>query len=65
MEIINNMKTEVKKVPRTKEFEDAVRPVIKYLAENHHPHTTIIITGNCAELVVGDMVLATNEYLVD
>ena len=50
---------------RKKEFEKVVRPVIKYLAENHHPHTTILITSNCAELVVGEMVISTNEYLVD
>lgn len=36
-----------------KGFEELMRPVIKYLAENHHPHTSIIVTSTNAELVEG------------
>lgn len=26
-------------------FEQAVRPLMKYLAENHHPHTSVYVTS--------------------
>jgi hypothetical protein len=35
------------------DFESVVRPVLKYLCDNHHPHTTIIITPTTAELFEG------------
>lgn len=38
---------------KPKAFNEAVRPLIKWLAENHHPHTTIILTSTGAELVEG------------
>ena len=34
-------------------FEEAARPLIKYLAENYHPHVTAIITGTSGELLEG------------
>jgi len=43
------------------EFIEITKPVIKYLAENHHPHHTIIITNTNAELLEGKM--ATGEIL--
>jgi hypothetical protein len=36
-----------------KDFESVVRPVIKYLCENHHPHVKVIITPTNAELMEG------------
>lgn len=48
-----------------KQFEEVVRPVMKWLAENKHPHTKIIIEANCAEIVEGIGVISTDEYLVD
>lgn len=47
------------------EFEAVVRPVMKYMAENHHPHTTTIITSTAAEIMSGEMAIQSNEYLVD
>lgn len=47
------------------EFEELVRPVMKWMSENLHPHTKIIIEANVAELLEGDMVIQTNEYLID
>lgn len=38
-----------------KEFEELVRPILKYLCENYHPHVTVIITPTTAELVEGKM----------
>jgi hypothetical protein len=46
-------------------FEDAVKPLMKWLCENTHPHTTAIVTGNLAELVEGVENVHTNEFIVD
>lgn len=45
------------------EFEELVRPLIKYLAENHNPHTSIIITNTSAEIVEGKLCFHTEDYL--
>lgn len=50
---------------KQKEFESVVRPVMKWLAENNHPHTKILIEYNCAEMVEGVKFVSTNEYIVD
>lgn len=47
------------------EFELLARPLIKYLAENHHPHVAILIDNTHAELLEGQMSFSTEEYLVD
>lgn len=47
------------------EFENVVRPVMKWLAENQHPHTHIIITSTDAELSEGVNAISTSEYLPD
>lgn len=46
-------------------FEEIVKPLIKFLAENHHPHTTCIVTATEAEILEGLMVTKTDEFLVD
>ena len=46
-----------------KSFEKAVEPLMKYLAENHHPHTTIIVTSTDAEIVEAKMILTTNKFI--
>lgn len=38
---------------KTDSFENVVRPVLRYLCENHNPHVTVIITPTTAELVEG------------
>jgi hypothetical protein len=43
-------------------FEQAVKPLMKWLSENTHPHTTAIVTGNLAELVEGVQVVKTDEF---
>lgn len=40
---------------KVKEFEELVRPIMKYLCENHNPHVTVIITQTNAELLEGKM----------
>jgi hypothetical protein len=37
--------------PKQKTFEEVVKPLMKWLCENTHTHTTAIVTGNLAELV--------------
>lgn len=53
------------KVPITDEkqltFEEAARPLMKWLAENVHPHHSVIVTPVRAELLEG--VVSTGEVL--
>lgn len=35
------------------EFEEVARELMKFLAERHHPHCTVILTSTDAELVEG------------
>lgn len=46
-------------------FEEAVKPLMKYLAENHHPHTCVIVDSTNAELLEGQMSIATEGFLKD
>ena len=48
-----------------KTFEEVIKDVMKWLAENHHPHTTIIITSTNAELVEGIESVVTDEFIKD
>lgn len=41
-------------------FDEAVRPAMKWLAENCHPHMKIVIESNVAELVEGQKTLVTD-----
>lgn len=47
------------------EFIKVAEPLIKYLCENHHPHTTVIVTSTNAELMVGEISHVTHEHLKD
>lgn len=47
------METEKSKQQLPDGFEEVVRPVIKWLNDNYHPHVTVIITPTNAELVEG------------
>jgi hypothetical protein len=47
------------------EFIELVTPVMKWMAENLHPHTKIIIEANTAELVEGEISYNNNEFIVD
>jgi hypothetical protein len=46
-------------------FEELAKLMIKYLAENHNLHTTVIITSTTAELLEGKMSVATIEFIKD
>lgn len=46
-------------------FEKAARPLIEWLAQNMHPHSTVIVNATTAELLDGVCVFRTDDYLVD
>lgn len=46
-------------------FQQAAEPLMKYLAENHHPHCTVIVSSAYAELMEGIESHSTDEFLND
>lgn len=54
-----------KQFEHVKTFEEAVEPIMKWLAENQHPHTTVIATSNKAELVEGLKTHLTDKFIID
>jgi hypothetical protein len=49
----------------TKEFEDAIKPLIKYLCENHSPDTSVIVMPSGAELVEAKLSVGITEFILD
>ena len=49
----------------TNELLELIKPVVKYLNENHHPHTKIIIEPAWYELMEGIKSEIIEEYIVD
>lgn len=50
---------------KRKEFEEVVKPVMKWLNENCHPHVHIIISTTNAELSEGVSAIHTMEFVKD
>ena len=50
---------------KREEFKELVDPVIKWINENYHPHVTIVITPNTAELLEGTIGYTTAEHIKD
>lgn len=46
-------------------FEEAAKPLIKWMAENVHPHHSAIVTCTDAELLMSECVVKTEEFLKD
>lgn len=46
-------------------FEDVARIGMKYMNNNHHPHTQMQITNTICEILEGIKVHKTDEYLND
>jgi hypothetical protein len=46
-------------------FKNAVIPAMKYMAENHSPHSILIIQSDKAEIYDGSQVFTTDEFVVD
>jgi ABC-type phosphate/phosphonate transport system substrate-binding protein len=62
----NSLKIIIMSKEKVKEFEELVRPILKYLCENYHPHVTVIITPTTAELVEGQMSIGqVLDYVLD
>jgi len=57
--------TEAKKPTEFTEFEKAVRPLMKWVAENYDPHTKILISYDKAEILQEKMGLPTEDYIQD
>jgi hypothetical protein len=51
----------VSKRTNNTDFTEACRPLIKYLAENHHPHIKVIVHSTGAEMLEG--VKTTGEII--
>ena len=47
------------------ELLEAAKPLIKYLAENYHPHVTAIVNCSEVELLEGLARSITNEFIRD
>lgn len=47
------------------EFERLVRPLVKWLNDNTHPHASVVITPTSAEVLEGIAVVRTTEYVKD
>lgn len=46
-------------------FEEAVKPLMKWLCENTHPHITVVVSGTIAEMLEGLESVKTDEFIVD
>ena len=50
---------------KDEEFEKSVRPLIKYLCDNHHPHVSVIVTPISSEIVEGVANVEVRDYIRD
>ena len=48
-----------------KDFEEAAKPLIKWLNENYHPHVAVWVTPTSAELLEGMISFPTMDYVKD
>lgn len=46
-------------------FHEVTDPVIKFLNDNYHPHVTLIITNDRAELLEGLMAVKNDDHIKD
>lgn len=49
------------KMKKDEEFESLVRPLMKYLADNYHPHAIVIVNTINAQILEGT--ITTDEIL--
>jgi hypothetical protein len=47
------------------EFEKAAEPLIQWLNNNCHPHVTVIVTTDSAELSEGIALFKTDKFIKD
>lgn len=46
-------------------FRKAAEPLVKYLCENHHPHTYVVVEPTGAELLEGSARVKIEEFILD
>lgn len=46
-------------------FEEAAKPLIKWLNENCHPHVTAVVESNGAELLESSCRIKVEEFIKD
>jgi hypothetical protein len=44
-------------------FDKITKPLIKYMAKTFHPHCTIVITNNSAEILESSRKIVTDEFI--
>lgn len=44
-------------------FEEVTKPLIKFMEENYHPHTKVIVDCGHAELVEGVVTFTTDKFI--
>jgi hypothetical protein len=47
------------------EFTEACRPLIRYMAEKHHPHMSALVTDSNATLMEGKKAIEVRDYIKD
>lgn len=50
---------------QTEQFLEASKPLMKFLAENFHPHVTAIVVSNSAEILESSANVKTDEFIPD
>lgn len=48
-----------------KEFEEAAKPLMKFLAENFHPHVMVIVDSVSAEFHEGKATVQCTDFIKD
>lgn len=47
------------------EFENVVKPLMRYMADNFHPHTKIVVDGSSAEVIEVISRTTTDQFIKD
>ena len=50
---------------KIKELEEASKPLMKFLAENFHPHVIVIVDSNSAEILEGSATVKCDDFVKD
>lgn len=53
------------KILNQKDLKEASKPLMSYLAKNHHPHKIVIVENSSVTLYEGQKREATQEFIVD
>lgn len=50
---------------QTAQFEEAAKPLMKFLAENFNPHVKAIVESDSAEMVEGVATVRCDDFITD